>query len=158
MKGEVPTDAELSVLSLKSDAAPSAGHLLVTGPVHRWSMPSANRVVSRLKCRVTAAWLFPVDGGQITVTEQCCTLSYTQSHLELGHKKKVSHVQKSLTRSSGILEYYLLSYIAQNIIYYCLLYTVIGYILTSCHLVFFMLVLSKTGADLSSLGLLSCVP
>ncbi|KAF5908522.1 Uncharacterized protein DAT39_001803, partial [Clarias magur] len=41
-------------------------HLLVTGPVHRWSMPSANRVVSRLKCRVTAAWLFPVDGGQIT--------------------------------------------------------------------------------------------
>lgn len=76
MQEEVPAGAELSVLSLKSDAAPAAVHPLVTGPVHHWSLPCASRV-SRLKCRVTSAWLFPVDGGHITVTEQCCTVLHT---------------------------------------------------------------------------------
>lgn len=79
MQEEVPTDTKLSVPPLKSDAAPAAGHPLVTGPVHRWSMPSANRVVSRLKCRVTTAWQVPEESGHVTVTEQCCTPSNTQS-------------------------------------------------------------------------------
>lgn len=106
MQEEVPADTELSVASLKSDAAPSAGHPLVTGPVHCRSMASTSIVVSRLKCRVTTALLFPVDVGHVTVTEQCCTV-YTRSHSRarsLIPEEKATEAEESSPRSRGTLE------------------------------------------------------